>query len=873
MAQRPFPASRWLVSLFTANALLVPASARCAPPGRAEVERISLLPEAAQRITANQATLQAWFFPRVTEFQEILTGTAVGSQVRLGDLTAWKKRFVPPAGTGDWVIVWKPRPGKGPTKEPRQPFYFPSDAFDTYFSTPASVTTCWHEIQHGLLGDYWLSAPRFWAADQEHYYIEDHVQNVVLWLHGLCKVDTFEKLVRQAGAKADQLRANGIAIDLAMERGLWATARAAWLSRFGDARKVRTPPPALREEYVRITGVHAPSVEEVVAFYMRGGVRQEKGAPIPVPEWVLSADESRGVVAIEHDRAQDVVEAKPEVARYRFALRVIDPRRPPGADMRVERPVTRGTLVLTLENDDDEARIDVSASGKPIAGIPLKSGTSRRRVEVDFRRLPGGTRPGGFLDVAFSRPALRTLRGKTTFRIVAEYLDSGTPADPAVYHPSRAVFFVDVTPPGAAPASAAPKGPSSPATSGGDGGAGTFRLAKEERTGTPCEHHAKDARCTTDWSGRLEGSRFRTSNVQECPGLEPRRRAHSFDGSFVPPPAVLRPGDLLTLQATADVACEPRGDELCDGIRSLLRVRIPRSPFHAPVDQPERYEGPEVSLPPRDRQTGSSSGSTATRIQAPKLWPMPPDTRPLEVRVTASGPHESCGGLQIAYRYEWTPGGAAAPAQTRVEARSEIPPEPPTPAGLDEVPPKEGDLVEVLAASPPGKAPPASPPAARVTPTAAAPERWYVHPEGGYRFPLPRGYELRPRTNLGDPDAGYDTVFAPGESAALVCARGSEDVARKDPAELLAAWATGVARGDRSAVVRRLLVGGSPGAIVETFSGGVSTHHVAFVTSGRAHHLSAAFPSPAPAALPKEIRVLLDALVPGRTGPGRLPSP
>lgn len=866
MVLRPSSMARWIVFLAAASLLLTPASARCAPPSHAEVKRISLLPEAEQRTTANQAVLQAWFLPRVTEFQEILTGTAVGSQVRLGDLNTWKRRFAPPAGTGDWVIVWQYRPGVGPTKEPREPFYIPSDAFDFYFKGEGSVSTCWHEVQHGLLGDYWLSAPGFWAATQEHYYIEDHVQNIVLWLHELTNVEKFETYVRQAGAKADQLRANGVRIDLAMERGVWAIARAAWLSRYDGARKVNTPPPALRDEYVRITGVRAPSVEEVVAFYMRGGVRKEKGAPIPVPEWVLSADENRGVVAIQHDPSQDVIEAKADLARYRFAVRVVDPRKKPGDTSRSDHPVSRGLLVLTLENDDDDARIDVSAGGRPVAGMPLKNGTSRHKVEVDFRKLPGGTRPGGFLDVAFTRNAVRSLRGKTTFRIVAEYLDPGTPADPAVYHPSRAVFFVDVTPPGAAPASAAPKGPASPATAAGGNGGGAFRLAKEERTGSPCEHHAKDAHCTTDWSGKLDASRFRTSNVQECPGLEPRRRAHSFDGSFVPPPAVLHPGDVLTLQATADVKCEPRGDELCDGIRSLLRVRVPPSPFHAPIDQPGRYEGPEVSLPPRDRQTGSSSGSTSTRIQAPKLWPMPPDTKPLEVRVAASGPHESCAGLQIVYHYEWTPGGAAAPTDTRVETRSEIPPEPPTPASLDEVPPKDGDVVPVLPASPPGKVPPAAPPTVRRTPTPppAAAGRWYVHPQGGYRFPLPNGYDLRQKTNLGEPDAGYDTVFAPGESSALVAARGSEDVARKDPVEFLAAWGANVARGDRSAVVRKQLIGGAPGVFVETFSEGVATHHVAFVSAGRAYHLSAAFPSPRAAPLPKEIRALLDGLVPGK---------
>ena len=46
------------------------------------------------------------------------------------------------------------------------------------------------------------------------------------------------------------------------------------------------------------------SVEEVISFYMLGGVRREKGAPIRVPKWVLSPGEIRGAVAIEHDRVQ-----------------------------------------------------------------------------------------------------------------------------------------------------------------------------------------------------------------------------------------------------------------------------------------------------------------------------------------------------------------------------------------------------------------------------------------------------------------------------------------------------------------------------------------------------------------------------------------
>lgn len=866
MALRPSSA---VLRLAAAVAVSIVLPSTAAPVDRAEVRRISLLPEAEQRKSASQAVLQQWFFPRVAEFQEILSGTAVGSQVRLGDLAAWKRRFVPPGGSGDWLIVWQERAG-GPTKEHGEPFYFPSNAFDTYFAGEGTVTTNWHEVQHGLLSEFALSAPRFWAADQEHYYMEDHVQNVVLWLQSLTKKDRFEAYVREAGAKADALRAKGVEVDLAAERSIWANARAAWLAKLDAAKKVRTPPPALREEYERITGVHAPSVEEVIAFYMKGGVRREKGAPIPVPEWVLSADEIRGAVAIEHDRSQDVVEAKPDLARYRFALRVVDPRTAPGAKIRVPRPVTRGVLAMKLETDDDAARIDVSAAGKPVAGVPVAGGASGRRVEVDFRKLPGGTRPGGFLDVTFTRASLKSLRVKMTYRIAAEFLDAGTPADPAVYHPSRAVVFVDVTPPQPSGAAAAgPKGAAQGAAAGGAGG-GFFRLLPERRSGTPCERKGSTKPMDGSWSSTLVGTRFRTSfgcTYSSTPG----RFEHSFDAAWTPPPATLKPGDVLKVEVSGDVKRAPKDDQYFDGIRSRLWIRVvPQSPFHEPIDCSPCLMGPGAYAPLERQDNGAFRQSASTRIVAPKGGRIE-DAAPLAVEVRMGGPRNDCEGFAVDYRYEWVPGGDAAPTETRVEARSEMPPEPPTPPQLDEEPPKEGEVVPVLSPqAPPGKAP--APPPARKTPAAATlppvSERWYEHPQKGYRFPLPKGYDLRAKTRLGEADTEFDTVFAPGESAALVCARGSEDVSRKDPGELLSAWAANVSQGDRSAAARRQLVGGAPGVVVETFSEGVATHHVAFVSGGRAYHLSAAFPSPKAAPLPKEIRVLLDGLQTARP-PGR----
>ena len=858
MALRPSSVVRRLAVVAAA---LLPLATIAAPVDRAEVRRISLLPEAEQRKTSNQAVLQQWFFPRVTEFQQALSGTSVGSLVRLGDLAAWKKRFAPPGGTGDWLIVWKVRAG-GPTKEHGEPFYFPSNAFDTYFSGEESLTTNWHEVQHGLLSDFSLSAPRFWAADQEHYYMEDHVQNVVLWLQSLTRKDRFETFVREAGAKADQLRDRGVPIDLATERSLWANARAAWLAKLDAARKVHTPPPPLRAEYERITGVTAPSVEEVIAFYMRGGVRKEKGAPIPVPEWVLSPDEVRGVVSIEHDRAQDVVEAKPEVARYRFALRVVDPRKQPGANMRIVRPVTRGVLALKLESEDDAARIDVAAAGKPVAGMPVAGGASGRRVEVDFRKLPGGLRPGGFLDVTFTRTSPRSLRAKTSYRVVAEFLDSGTPADPAVYHPSRAVVFVDVTPPQGAGSAGAPSAGGAPA--GAASGGGHFRLAKETREGAPCAQKPNAKGEGAAMSATLDGTRYRTSFHAEY-ASQNRRFDHSFDASWTAPPAALRPGDVLTVALSGSVKRVPTNDVAFDGIRSTIGIGIRPSPFHDPIACSPCLTGPGVHAPLERQDNGSFSPSASTRIVAPRGG-RPEDAAPLLVEVSAGGPRHDCEGFRVAYLYEWVAGGSPGATETRVEARSEMPPEPPTPPQLDEEAPREGEVVPVVPAQPPPGKGPASGPVRKTPAPAASSERWYEHPGKGYRFPLPRGYELRSKTSLGESDAGFDTVFAPGESAALVCARGSEDVSRKDAAEFLAVWAANVGRGDPSAVTRKRRVGGAPGTVVETFDDGVATHHLAFVAGGRAYHLSAAFPSPKAAPLPRELIVLLDGLAPA---PGR----
>lgn len=443
------------------------------PPSLARMQQLIQTTELQQRQPAIQQELTNWFLSRVQAYRDILRPYAAGNLVTLGTWADMRASMAMHGGNADWIVLWRNRDGGGPTKNPGEPFIFPTDGNPMDLLQPLSIaaeSTCWHEMMHGFMAQYTLSAPGLFGADQEHVYIENYVQYTMEWLYALNHAGHFEELAREAQAETEAYRNKNVDITFEIERQLWGRVHQAWQSQWPLAQRIAALDEELRIECRTLFNIQMPRVEEVLQFYMNGGLRTTAHALVRIPAWVMYPDIPLAVAGFERDASRDEQEYKGGVLKYKTTFSVVGFTRSPEGRARRDR-IARGTLIVRLESSDDSASISLRAGQRILDGIMGPGGPSNRLFKVDLSAIPGEI---FHLVIAHRRPS--EIRNTATYRISLEFSDTGTPL---VFASSKAILWLDLKAPPAAPGASttSPTGSNSgtPVPPQGGGLAGIWR--------------------------------------------------------------------------------------------------------------------------------------------------------------------------------------------------------------------------------------------------------------------------------------------------------------------------------------------------------------------------------------------------------------
>jgi len=869
--------------------------AQAPPPGVPDLKALSALakmPEANQRDKVAQTSLTAWFLHRVEAFQGILSGYAVGSTVNLGDFAAYRKRMALMGGAPDWVVIFE-KGRKAPQKEPGEPFYFPDNNL-AGFVNPANLvewSTCWHEFQHGLLGDHSISVAPYGDEHAEHVYIELFAERTVGWMWYLNRDQKFEALAREAFNNEEAYRSRGATITLEIERNLWAKANKAWqLAWNGPA----TPIPialsgALRQEYHGFTGVSLPSVEEVIKFYMQGGIKGPGGRPIQVPEWVMNPDPILAIAALDYSPKSSTGAVKAGILEHRFQFMP----RGLGRDVHGNRkydPISRGRLTVQLDTDEDGATLNVSLGGRPLSGISGPGGPSLRRYVIDLPSLAPDLAKGAPFEVKFIHRHPEQISGTKTFQISVEYTDPADSSGMRVYHPSKALFWVDVTGPATAAKAAGSTagGAKESGTKGSAAGPGG-RWVLEKRT-IDGEGPAPEANSTDTYWSRKATSSYADGSFSAKGGRTPFRERdkndpHNHQTSVTitwSAPKSFRPGETIgidlnlktshTVLHDKDPKKENRGGALAEvwirfgsDINDGKPGRKPRrGPFYEP---PEPWlwwdSGQHVAI----AKYNESKRVSIVLPSDPKVVYYEGNDITLEIEAAAGdfaifsakkrGIVQGWGWVTSTYVYAWEDGTGAAPpppaqppqpGEVKSEVRHDPPSLPPEDKRADNVPPENGEVNPIK----PEKGAP------KPKESVKKPE-WYTHAEGFYRFrPVP-GWHLLDETPVKDLDCLGQN---PNQVFYLLCNR-----SHSEPEDSVAAAHRLADEQAASNKARRrdFMVGGSPGSWIGYPAGHKGTpivlFHIYLAHKKHVFYIAAWVPRDFGLdALPGPIREMLDTL-------------
>jgi hypothetical protein len=319
-----------------------------------ELQRVAALTAAQQQESTNQRTLQQWFLYNVEHFRHWAEHSAAGRSPALVNIGpqpypvpqgAYADFLAQPMGHGKMPILWLEQRiitgagllGAAVTNPSTfdEAIYFPR--------TGAGVTidggvasTCWHEAQHAILGRHGLQEipRRIWAdgkSDQErreHTYIW-FSERTAEWLAALT---AFEDEARAAYAEELKYARNGVRITWETEHHIWRTAHDRWMALWNTyvwsrrTGKLVIPEldTALRDHYRGHTGIHMPLPDEVIAWYMGGGLTDD-------------ADHLRNTGRL-YQSARVGAAARP-AALETGAYRALTAR--PGASSRASQPIHR----------------------------------------------------------------------------------------------------------------------------------------------------------------------------------------------------------------------------------------------------------------------------------------------------------------------------------------------------------------------------------------------------------------------------------------------------------------------------------------------------------------------------------------------------
>lgn len=845
-----------------------PSASAQAPPAWGYVKVTARQPVRVQLERSHQAEIQGWFKDKIHRYQHVLDDTALATAspkiVDLGDWTAFYTRLLaPPGGRGTTTVTFGSR-GAPSTLEGTGEIVFPQANADAYID--GNPNTCWHEFQHTIVmasekAGRKVAIPRSpWniyakPSDNpedykvvEHVYMEGLAEYTTEWLDLLLHEKSalgeglgfgFEKHARDAHEQMKAYRARNESLSYAVENFCWAKAHDAWRQAWeARGRHIAPVPLAFRQDYQQVCGVWIGFVEDVVRFYMEGGLKARDGSPIRVPEWVMHPDPMRTGVIVGH--LAEAREIKGDTLRYGFDLRVLENYR------RRERSesLNHGKVLVTLENPDADTSFELSVDGRPLR----RSGASGR---IDL----AGFRKDGRIRVDLVRGRLSALAGTRRYKLLVEYQPDprleGGKSLPPFYYPSKAIYYLDVTggKAGGAAASAAGKGA---APAGASQAAGTWRLKEvqklQDRDQKMIDYRRNQFVSAEAVPGETEIALSESWKSWDEKARRDVVRTVQLKAAWAPPGASVGP------KATVPVTLTLSGSPRLDASASL-------SAWFTGKGSTMGF-GLWTQAATGSRETHGGSVSISDREPPPRSRtipvPFPEATRAGDTVTLEVMAYLSVVTARVRYLYVWEQGEApAAAAEARLSAEEPVPaPEPP---GLDNVPPQPGDLLPLPKTT-------GSPPAGGGAPREPA-GTWYAHPGGGYRLRLAKGWRIEPRRFFDEASGEYDTLWPADKGMAVVCARGSTEQGGRNGRSVLQAWADRLVRENPGAAVAFEPLGGAAGARVAAYDrqAKVMHWHLGLLHQGRSYYLSVTMPAASPPArLPEAVAEMLGSLAPQR---------
>lgn len=501
----------------------------------------------------------------------------------------------------------------------------------------------------------------------------------------------------------------------------------------------------LRDDYKQIHGVWIGFVEDIIKFYMEGGLTAKDGKKIRVPEWVMWQDPMKSGIIIGH--LNEKKEIKNDILTYGFDVRVLETYR------RKERSdsLNHGSVNISIENADADCRLELAVDGKPV-----KRGATSGKIDLFGKKRDSKIR------VTLVRSNLNKLAGSKRYKVLVEYKDDprivNGKQQPSFYYESKAIYYVDIKGTGTGASAAPATKPEQPSKSTG------VWVLKDTSTSKRVDDMWKNQKqFKFDANVELTSVTFETVYTDNDPKMcytERTKHTWNHPGQTLAVGTTVPVTMTITDDGSVNVDSSKRGLNAFTALKATITYKSSGIGYGVFVSQASKGSDPGgggVSISP-----GSPKQTKSFTSQVPVREASPGDTFVIRME-SMQGPIMT----EVKFQYVFEKGAPQSSEKVEVTLTAEEPEPEPDPEQMDNDPPEPGKVVKI---KPEGKKTEPDP-----KPKPKTVERWYTHAEGYYKFKLPDGWEVSAKHMFDDADDDYDTIWSPDQDMAIICDRGHTD--------------------------------------------------------------------------------------------------
>lgn len=813
----------WIFMAISLFADVVTADAAGRPLDQKEIKAIAGMSLTSQRSSNTQEKLQQWFIYKVSQFQGSLNDTFLGKShvINLGDFSSQYRRFLsPPTGTGTFNILWD----SVASPQTLDDIKFPNDAAGiNKYSDNTVMNTFWHEFQHVIMmNETLLVNVRDWdryrkpPSDDfaEHVYMESLAEYTTEWLDYLLHVLKFEKLILKAYKESRQNESRSIPFSYALEYHTWSRVFEAWQLAFKSVKRIAPLPKVLREDYKNYTGIVIPFVEEIVQFYMKGGVKAPDGHLIRVPEWTMWIEPMKCPVILDH--LNESREIKNDTLSYGFEIKLVERYKPTASSASRAKFLNHGSLIVSVDRLDPETRVAVSFSGQTLTATQKSP-----QCVVDLAKID----PKKGCRLTLTRAGLSSYSGVKTYRIEVHFKDEPRiekgVKKPSFYYEEKAYYDVSVQ--GTRKVSSATPVPAlgnqSTLSTDTSTSKGMWVLKK-----TWTEKHVDSMSIGQPhrYEQTIERNKATTSAYFKVSGKEPPQVVKSLH-AWTDPGTRIEPGTLLEMTLTV----ENNGSQNMKpaGLSHSTRIKAWRKSATSHGYSLRFSDGKGSSAIDAGLPGSKASRSMKVHIPTGKMG----DT--IQFEIEALGEMVSSKSIFL-YEFNATSEKTSSDnADALVQLVAKEPTPKPLEPPMDNEPPEPGDIVVIkpLPVTPPQPARPR-----RVA------EKWYVHPKGDYRIALPKLWDWDKDSS----DQETDVLSPADDSAVIFCGRGVGDIAKKSEKQALIDLARSFAADASNTTTQFIKIGTAQSVLLEQYNQEEDQMlwHLYVAHKGRSYYMGIALP-------------------------------